>query len=608
MIRQVLYTLLIMGALGLVLVFGLYGPPVGKNVVQSTREFLQWAPETAQGPLDETEAMIKQFTNSFRTVRDIRTMVVDRNKKSTQDLDVTYQEVRKNLKQLLFEMNMQSVSNRTKLLEQFGVLHHHRQQLVERLINDERTLIKLNDQMDTQLREISSWLSAQALKPPSPTLDEKARATQYENLLKDLQTFTNESNQLDVLRIVLMRKSQAFVDSLEVSNMKLEENFKTFSGQVQVATSEQGTALWEKYELLEKEQREIVQGMRLNQEFIGKNQQQIVTGVETVASNIRYRTDNQLERFQQNYEELEKKRAGALEELQAQQSIFMNERATMDEMKASNEYRAEMVKERTSQLLTQYERLEEYRRSMSSALEGMTEEIRDNEQFQNQRIEEMRLSLQEKIQSNKNTAEALDARQKMDDAIERNQDRIEQMKLSQSNRDPLDTSDASQKIDDAMTRSQDQIQQLRDKMEATETKLKDMVKKDLAPLANNPYYIRVKELQERNRVAFQQLQQGEDQLRSAQERQRAAAAALRDRISSFKDTGASNSKSGGGLLRSSSSESQKAVADSLKERIEDATTKNKDMARSMREKAEEQQRSQRDRARDQAQRMRDQRN
>jgi hypothetical protein len=573
MLRQIFYTLLIMSFLGFLLFSGLHLPPAGKRIVQSITDFLQWRPQPKEGPLSETEATIKQFDSSFRSVRDLRTMVVDSNKKNAEQLDVTYKEMRENLKLLLADIDKQTVTNRARLFDQFKRLHQERRQLVENLIVGERSLINLNAQMDAQLREISSWLSQQAMQPHSPTSDEKTRGLQYENLLKDLKSFASESNQLDVMRILLMRKSTEFVDQLEGSNRNLETNFNSFSAQVEIATSEQAAGLWDEYERLEKEQRDIIKNMKVNQEFIGDNQQRIATGVQTIAKNIQYRSDTQLERFQQNYNELDAKRSAALNALQEHQKVLLEQKLTMQQIKETNEYRMENLKMRTNQLLTQYDRVEDYRRTLSSTLDSMSTELRDNDEFVSQRIEQMRESLKQRIEANKIAS---------------------------------GSNDISQRIDDAMSRNLDQMQQLRSRIESAHSNMESLNKDIGSTFASNPYYIRMKELQERNKTTLSLMQNGEDQLRSAQERQRAAASALKDRVNTLKSGGGLNRSGASNLRATSLPEHQRATDSSLQERIKDAQTKNQDAARAVKERNEQQSRTQKDRIQDQMQRIRDQ--
>jgi hypothetical protein len=594
MIQQVFYTLLIMSFLGSLLFFGLYAPPAGKKLVQSIANFLHWSPPKQEGPLSETEAAIKEFDSSFKTIRNLRSLVVTRNKQNTEELEAAYKDMRENLQQLLFEMDKQTVTNRTQLLSRFNDLHQLRQRLVQNIIDDERTLINLNDQMDRELRSISAWLSEKAADPSSRTKDEFTRGQQYENLLNDLKSFVNESNQLDVLRIVLMRKSTEFVDRLDETNKKLEESFTKFSAQLEIATADQADTLWAEYQRLEAEQREIVAGMKLNQDFIGENQMKLAAGISTIGQNIRYRSEDQMERFQQNYAQLEAKRAAALHSIQQQQQAIADSRPTIDALKESNEYRMQRVKEQTQQMLTQYEQLEDYRRSLTSTLESMTQELRDNDQIFSRQMEDMRSRLEQRANTNRSAYQG-------------------------------NISDVSQRIDDAMTRNMEQMEMMRARMESAQDRLSNYVEKETEPIVNSPYYIRIKELRERNKSTLELMRRGEDQLRNAQERQRSSVSVLQDRLglskgkmeqmriaqenqkaaaAAMKDRTSNNLKKGGERL-DSNDQDQNDDVEALQQRIEDVSQRNSDAAESLKERNESQMQSQKDRIDSQMQRLKD---
>jgi hypothetical protein len=559
MIQQAFYTLLIMAFLGVLLFTGLYGPPAGQKLVDSTMNFFKWTPPKQEGPLNETETTIKQFDSSFRNIRQLRTMVVKSNKENAEQLTQTYQEVRSNLKQLLADMDQQSPTNRADLMAKFDDLHQRRRQLVGNIISGERSLITLNDQMDEQLRTISGWLSQQAVETHTPGKDELTRGQQYENLLQDLKTFAKESHELDVVRILLMRKSQDYVNQLEANNQKLEEKFNKFSSQIEIATGDQAGALWGEYEALEKEQRQIVTDMKVNQEFIGDNQQRIATGVSAIARSIHYRTSDQVERFQQKYQQLQIQRTAALDVVEEHKKKFLDSRQAAQELKESNEFRMQKLREDTNQLLTQYERLDDYRRNLSSSLQEMTDEIRDNDELLSRQVEDMRLQAQSSGQ---------------------------------------DLSEVSQRMSDAMNRNLDRMQQLRAQMESAQTRLRDLTQRDMPkPLTYNPYYIRLQELRDRNKTTLNLMQKNEDQLRNAQASQTTYISILKDRLKVLKS---------GGTPVSTANDRQSSLLASIKESIADLTRRNADKARDIKEKTEEQNRAQKERVEDQMQRLRDQ--
>jgi hypothetical protein len=166
--------------------------------------------------------------------------------------------------------------------------------------------------------------------------------------------------------------------------------------------------------------------------------------------------------------------------------------------------------------------------------------------------------------------------------------RIQQMRESlkqkmEANKIAAGTSDINQRIDDVMSRNLDQMEQLRSKMESMQSRM-DSLKDDLGSggFANNPYYIRMKELQERNRTTLSLMQNGEDQLRNAQERQKAAAAALKDRVSNMRNSAGGMQRSSGSNLRAVSLPEHEIASDSsLQERIKDAQAKNQEAARAI---------------------------
>jgi hypothetical protein len=364
---------------------------------------------------------------------------------------------------------------------------------------------------------------------------------------------------LDVVRILLMRKSQDYVNQLEASNQKLEDKFNTFSSQVEIATTDQAGALWGEYDALEKEQRQLVTDMKVNQEFIGDNQQRIATGVSAIARSVHYRTSDQLERFQQKYQQLEVQRISAMDAIEGEKKKFVNGRLASQELKESNEFKMQRVREQTNQLLTQYERLDDYRRNLSSTVQSMTEEIRDNDDLLAQQVENMRLQAQSSQQ---------------------------------------DLSEVSQKISEAMNRNLDHMQQLRTQMESAQSRLSDMMQRDVPePFSYNPYYIRLQELRDRNRTTLNLMQKNENTLRNAQSSQTTYVSMLRDRLKILKS---------GGTPVSTADDRQKSLVASIKERIDDLTRRNADTAKDIKEKTEEQNRSQHERVEDQMQRLRDQ--
>ncbi|GEM_PF-6399154 len=301
MIKNLFYTVLIMGVLALMLFLGLHGPDQGKKVVRVVIEFLHWKPKSELGPLQETAANIVKFNESYKKIQMLWQMTLSRHQQTAKDLEIVDQAIHKNLEELLSWVDTQGVSQHAQWIEEFKRLHQQRRNLVERIIRDEEIMVNLNDQMDQEIRSMTRWMNEQAQSPSRTTMNEKSRVQEYENLQANRKAFNEEARQLDAARSLLLKKSKGFVDALATSNQRLEDHVRVLSSKVETATADQSQGLWREYLRLENEQKELIKNMQANQGSIGENQQKVVSGAAIIYQSISYSPRAQLKKFKENY-------------------------------------------------------------------------------------------------------------------------------------------------------------------------------------------------------------------------------------------------------------------------------------------------------------------
>ena len=346
MIRALLYSFLILAFLGLVLFTALVGPEQGKSAFQSFMKFMNWKPPKASdGLLTDTQVSIKKFNESYSKVNTLRQMTLVRSVQAFEDLEEIYKQTRANLKSLLLGMGQLSVTERIELFQKFSALHSARAQLVEVLIRDQQIMINLNEQMDQQLQVMSMWLNEKSQEAPAPTIKDVMRMQQYENLREHLHSFNERSSTLDSMRILFMKKSKESIERLAETNKELENRFRELLSQVELSTYEQSPELWQNYQKLEAEQRELVANLKTTEDYISSNQDQLIAGVTVIAESVEYTSDSQMQRFRDNYHMMEDQRRELLKNMNQNQQVFLDSKPTRKQLAQDSRYRMESMRE-----------------------------------------------------------------------------------------------------------------------------------------------------------------------------------------------------------------------------------------------------------------------
>lgn len=455
MIRSILYSLLILIFFAFLLLFGLLGPEQGRKGVQIISDFFNLRPPKASSLVDDTQQSISKFNESYKKVHILREMTLERSQQTFKDLEVIYGQTRASLKELLFEMGRLTVSERAELFNEFTRLHNERAGLVESIIRDQMTMINLNDQMESELQSVSQWLNQKALASSSPSTLDVMKMRQYETLRAQLKIFNEKSSGLDSMRILFLKKSKDSVDRLAQTNKELEVHFRELLAQVELSTSAQSPGLWDRYQRLETEQRELVSSLRTNEEYISTNQSEVINGILVISKTVEYSSDTQMERFRDNFTQMEERRRELLKNMSQRQQLFLSTRPSMQRMMEDNRYRMETMREQARQISDQYERMEEYRKSTTAMLSNMASELKDKNQF------------------------------------------------------------ASQQVEDVMEKSRDHIQQFVSQMDSAQTRMNDLIKHgSQTVLSDSPSMHRLKEMQEKNRALLDNIKTNEEQLRT----------------------------------------------------------------------------------------------
>lgn len=459
MIRAILYTLLIMSFFCFLLVSGLLAPDQGKIAIQRFVNFINWKPvETNESLLKDTDESIKEFNQSYAKIQSLREMTLARNQQTFKDLEVIYEQTRKSLKELLFDMGQLSVTERSDLFAKFSVLHAQRAQLVEVIIRDQQVMINLNEQMDHELQAMSQWLNQKALDETAPTANDMMKMRQYESLRSNLKAFNEQSSHLDSMRILFMKKSKESIERLAETNKELENHFRELLSQVEISTSEQSPGIWNNYQHLEAEQRELVANLRSTEEFITANQGQLIAGITVISETVQYSSDTQLQRFKDNYDRMDDQRRELLKNMNQRQQTFLTTRPTMKQMMEDSRYRTEIMRQQARQISDQYQQMEEYRKSTTATLQSMTRELKDKGQF------------------------------------------------------------TSQQIEGVMDRSREHIEQFMAHMDSAQSNIKDFIKSNEQVITDgNSSMQRLKDLQQKSSALMDNLKNNEDQMRSLRE-------------------------------------------------------------------------------------------
>ncbi|MBP6343058.1 MAG: hypothetical protein KA403_03910 [Candidatus Omnitrophica bacterium] len=377
MIRALLYSFLIMIFFGFLLLSGLFGQEQGRIAAKRISDFFKWRSATPVSLVSSTDEATRKFTQDYQKIQVLRQMTLERNEQALKELGIVYDETRKNLKELLLKMEELSDENRKELMNAFTALHQERTKLVEAIILDQQIMINLNEQMEQQLQMISQWLNQKADEKAGPSMQDMKTMRQYEALRANLGKFNEQSAYLDATRILFLRKSKDWIDRLAQTNKELENNFRELLYQIELSTSDQGTELWEKYQRLETEQRELVGNLRTNEDYISENQSKVVKGITVISEAVQYSSETQLKRFRDNYVMMESRRREMLRGMQQSQQAFLSTRPSMAKMMEDNRFKMETLREQARHVSSQYEQMEEYRRSASNMLNSMNRELKD---------------------------------------------------------------------------------------------------------------------------------------------------------------------------------------------------------------------------------------
>lgn len=458
MIRSLLYSLLILIFFAFLLIFGLFGPEQGRLAAQKLSDFFNWRFSKGRSLVDETQASIRKFNQDYSKIRVIREMTLERNQQTFKDLESVYEQARANLKELLFEMGQLTDSERAELFAEFTKLHIERAGLVESIIQDQQIMINLNQQMDNELQAMSLWLNEKAQSSSAPSSADVLKMRQYEVLRSQLLAFQARSSDLDSMRILFMRKSQESVERLAQTNNQLEIHFRELLGQVELSSPEESDGLWDKYQRLEAEQRELVDSLRSNEEFISTNQGEVINNITTIFKTIEYSSDTQMGRFRDNFAQMEGRRREMLKDMGQRQQNFLNTRPSTQRMMEDNRYRMENMRQQARQIADQYDRMDDYRKSATLMLRSMDSGLKDKNQF------------------------------------------------------------ATQEVEDVMEKSQDRIRQFISQMESVQSRTNDLVKHgSQTVLADSPSLHRLKDMQEKNKTLLSDLKKSENELRLVRE-------------------------------------------------------------------------------------------
>lgn len=467
MIRSLLYSFLILIFFAFLLLSGLLGPQEGRKVFMKISDFFNWRPPKVSSLVDGTQESIKRFNESYKKVHILREMTLERSQQTFKDLELIYGQTRASLKELLFEMGRLTVSERAELFNVFTRLHNERSALVEAIIRDQMIMINLNDQMESELQSVSQWLNQKAQESSTPSTLDVMKMRQYESLRAQLKIFNEQTSGLDSMRILFLKKSKDSVDRLAHTNKELEVHFRELLAQVELSTSAQSPELWDQYQRLETEQRELVANLRSNEEYISTNQSEVINGILVISKTVEYSSDTQMERFRDNFAQMEERRRELLKNVSRHQQLFLSTRPSMQRMMDDNRYRMETMREKARQISDQYERMEEYRRSTTAMLSTMASELKDKNQF------------------------------------------------------------ASQQVEDVMERSRDHIQQFVSQMDSAQTRINDFIKHgSQTVLSDSPSMHRLKDMQEKNRALLQDIKTNEQHLRALSDQVKRDQAAL----------------------------------------------------------------------------------
>jgi hypothetical protein len=255
-----------------------------------------------------------------------------------------------------------------------------------------------------------------------------------------------------------MKKSKESIERLAETNKELENRFRELLAQVELSTYEQSPELWENYQRLEAEQRQLVDNLRTTEEFISANQNQLIAGVTVISETVEYRSDNQLQRFRDNYAMMEDQRRELLKNMHQNVKVFQDTKATRAQLLQDSRYRMESMREHASMIADQYEQLEENRKSASSMIRSMTREINDKNEF------------------------------------------------------------ATQQAEDVMERNRNQIQTFLVQMDSAQGRINDFIKNSQqTELSDNPALAQLKNLQEKSKSLLDGLKNNEERLRSLQD-------------------------------------------------------------------------------------------
>lgn len=455
MIRSLLYSFVILIFFAFLLLSGLFGPEQARFAAQKLSDFFNWRPPKESSLVDDTHDSIRKFNENYSKVRVLREMTLERNQQRFKELESVYEQTRTSLKELLFQMGQLNVSDREELFAEFTRLHNERAGLVESIIKDQQIMINLNEQMENELQAMSLWLNQKAQNSSTPSNLDVMRMRQYEALRSQLQAFNEQSSGLDSMRILFMTKSKESVGRLAQTNIELENHFRELLAQVELSTSDQSDGLWDKYQRLESEQRDLVASLRSNEEFISTNQGEVMGGIMTISKTVEYSSDTQMERFRDNFVQMEERRRELLKNMGQRQQQFLSTRPSMQRMMEDNRYRMENMRQQARQIADQYESMEDYRKSATSMLRNMASELKDKNQF------------------------------------------------------------ATQQVEDVMEKSRDHIQQFVTQMESAQTRINDFIKHgSQTVLADSPSMHRLKDMQEKNKTLLGDLKSNENQIRS----------------------------------------------------------------------------------------------
>ena len=186
-----------------------------------------------------------------------------------------------------------------------------------------------------------------------------------------------------------MKKNKDTVDRLAATNVQLENRFREIVSQVENSTPANSAQLWDEYQKLEKEQKEMVAALNANEEFISDNHAKMLSGINELSQSIEYSSDTQLQRFRDSFQKMEKQRREMLIAMNQRQQSFADSQSSLKQLMENNEYKMEFMREQARTIADQYEQMEEYRKSTTSMLDSMTQELKDQTEQASRQTEDV---------------------------------------------------------------------------------------------------------------------------------------------------------------------------------------------------------------------------